>query len=234
VASHGYGHQRVNTRSREHFRDDVRTSKALLEDLSGQAVLGYRAPSYSIGLETLWAFDELMAAGYRYDSSVFPIQHDFYGIPTWPRFPFCVLRHGDGDWRPGQEQQREQESFIEIPVSTLQLGGRNLPIAGGGYFRLFPYALTRWGLRRVNRAERRPFVFYLHPWELDPDQPRMLGAGMKSRFRHYHNLGKTEGRFRKLLGDFSFSPIRVALQTEQLSHSLLPGFAGAATLASSV
>ncbi|MHB8711789.1 MAG: XrtA system polysaccharide deacetylase [Trichloromonadaceae bacterium] len=212
VASHGYGHQRVNTRSREHFRDDVRNSKALLEDLTGQPVLGYRAPSYSIGLQTLWAYDELLAAGYQYDSSVFPIKHDFYGIPDWPRFPFCLLRQGDGDWRPG-EGQGGQESLFEIPVTTLQLAGRNLPIAGGGYFRLFPYAFTRWGLGRINRLEQRPFVFYFHPWELDPGQPRMVGAGLKSRLRHYLNLGKTEGRLRRLLGDFEFVPMRELLAT---------------------
>lgn len=211
VASHGYGHQRVNTRSREHFREDIRNSKALLEDLSGQPVLGYRAPSYSIGLQTLWAFDELQAAGYRYDSSVFPIKHDFYGIPDWPRFPFCVLRQGDGDWIPDPHSEAQQ-GFMEIPVTTLQLAGRNLPIAGGGYFRLFPYAFTRWGLRRINQLEQRPFVFYLHPWELDPEQPRMVGAGAKSRFRHYLNLGKTEGRLRRLLGDFEFAPLRDILR----------------------
>lgn len=212
VASHGYGHQRVNTRSREHFREDIRASKALLEDLSGQTVLGYRAPSYSIGLDTLWAYDELMAADYRYDSSVFPVNHDFYGIPDWPRFPFCVLRRSDGDWRP-TTGFGAQETFMEIPVTTLRLGGKNLPIAGGGYFRLLPYAFTRWGLRRINRQEARPFVFYLHPWELDPEQPRMQGASWKSRTRHYLNLHRTEGRFRQLLRDFRYAPLSSLIQT---------------------
>jgi len=210
VASHGYGHRRIPTQSRAEFREDVRHSKALLEDLTGERVLGYRAPSYSIGLNSLWAYDELMAAGYRYDSSVFPVKHDFYGLPDWPRFPFCVWRRGDGDWAPGIGEGGEAR-FLEIPITTLQLAGRNLPIAGGGYFRLLPYAITRWGLQRINRVEQRPFVFYLHPWELDPDQPRMVGAGLKSRFRHYLNLEKTEARFRALLQDFSFAPIQSAL-----------------------
>jgi polysaccharide deacetylase family protein (PEP-CTERM system associated) len=209
VASHGYGHRRVTTQSRAEFRDDIRQSKGLLEDLTGLPVWGYRAPSYSIGLDSLWAFDELKAAGYRYDSSVFPIRHDFYGIPDWPRFPFCVWRRGDADWEPGAGDGIASR-FLEIPITTLSLAGRNIPIAGGGYFRLFPYALTRWGLRRINQGEQRPFVFYLHPWELDPEQPRMVGAGFKSRLRHYLNLEKTEGRFRNLLRDFSFAPIQAA------------------------
>ncbi|HXV19771.1 MAG TPA: XrtA system polysaccharide deacetylase [Desulfuromonadales bacterium] len=216
IASHGYGHRRVTTQSRAEFRDDIRRSKTLLEDLGGQAVLGYRAPSYSIGLHSLWAYDELLEAGYRYDSSVFPVKHDFYGIPDWPRFPFCVIRGDQGQWAPedGRTETPAGEPacrMLEIPITTLKLCGRNLPIAGGGYFRLFPYAVTRWGLGRINRQEGRPFVFYLHPWELDPEQPRMVGAGWKSRFRHYLNLEKTEGRLRRLLKDFPFSPIQAAL-----------------------
>jgi len=210
VASHGYGHRRIPTQSRVEFREDIRHSKALLEDLAGEQVLGYRAPSYSIGLNSLWAYDELMSAGYRYDSSVFPVRHDYYGRLDWPRFPFYVWRRGDGDWEPGLGTDGA-DRFLEIPITTLQLVGRNLPIAGGGYFRLFPYSLTRWGLQRINRVEQRPFVFYLHPWELDPDQPRMVGAGVKSRFRHYLNLDKTEARFRALLQDFSFAPIQSAV-----------------------
>lgn len=217
VASHGYGHRRVTTQSRIEFRDDIRRSKALLEDLSGQAVLGYRAPSYSIGLKSLWAFDELLEAGYLYDSSVFPVKHDFYGIPEWPRFPFCVIRDDQSNWAP--EENRAQGSLrepscriLEIPITTLNLYGRNLPIAGGGYFRLFPYAFTRWGLERINRVDGKPFVFYIHPWEFDPDQPQMIGAGWKSRARHYLNLDKTEGRFRSLMRDFSFAPIQAVLE----------------------
>ena len=205
IASHGYGHQRVPTQTRQEFREDVRQSKSLLEDLIGKEVKGYRAPSYSICLNTLWAFDELVEAGYSYDSSVFPIQHDFYGIPDWPRFPFALQRI-EGNWAPGCTQNLNCE-IIEVPISTLNKGGRNIPIAGGGYFRLFPYAMTRMGLNQINHQEQRPFVFYLHPWEFDPDQPRMTGAGMRSRFRHYLNLHKTEERFTRLLQDFSFSTI---------------------------
>ncbi len=207
IASHGYGHRRVYLQSRQVFRDDIRRSKAVLEDCSGTAVLGYRAPSFSIGLNSLWAFDELMAAGYDYDSSVCPVKHDFYGIPHWPRFPFCVSRQGDGDWLPGLGEG-QCHHFWEVPVSTLHLAGRNIPIAGGGYFRLYPYRFSRWGLRRINEQEVKPFLFYLHPWELDPNQPRILGAGMKSRVRHYLNLHKTESRLRRLLGDFLFGTIR--------------------------
>jgi polysaccharide deacetylase family protein (PEP-CTERM system associated) len=216
IASHGYGHRRVTTQSRAEFRSDIRQSKALLEDLTGRSVLGYRAPSYSIGLKSLWAYDELLEAGYLYDSSVFPVQHDFYGISDWPRFPCCVIRGDGGAWAPEDDRAEAPTlepacRMLEIPITTLKLFGRNLPIAGGGYFRLFPYRLTRWGLRRINRQEERPFVFYLHPWELDPEQPRMLGASRKSRLRHYLNLKKTEGRLRQLLKDFSFSPIQEGL-----------------------
>lgn len=237
VASHGYGHQRVYKQSRDDFRCDIRWSKAVLEDLTGTPVIGYRAPSYSISLDSLWAFDELLEAGYQYDSSVFPIRHDLYGIPDWPRHPFNVMKGADGVWRPSDSPAYPLSAdlptetgllnarrnslnannsllstarcplLLEIPITTLSLAGKNMPIAGGGYFRLFPYAVTRWGLRRINRLERRSFVFYIHPWELDPGQPRMKGAGAKSRFRHYLNLHRTEERFRKLLDDFRFAPL---------------------------
>lgn len=214
VACHGYGHQRVYTQTRQEFRQDIRKSKVLLEDLIGKPVLGYRAPSYSISMNSLWAFDELVEAGYLYDSSVFPVRHDFYGIPDWPRFPFYVSKSEDGNWAPEKDLldctgsgSGQGVRMIEIPITTLKIAGRNIPIAGGGYFRFFPYAFTKWGLRRGNRTEKRPFIFYLHPWELDPDQPRIKGAGLKTRFRHYLNLRKTEHRFRMLLSDFKFSPM---------------------------
>jgi polysaccharide deacetylase family protein (PEP-CTERM system associated) len=215
VASHGYGHQRVNTRSRGEFRDDIRRSKALLEDLAGAPVFGYRAPSYSISLDTLWAYDELLDAGYTYDSSVFPVRHDLYGIPHWPRFPFCVMKDSNGEWKPFESSAIPESNLypltanrlVVIPITTLSLLGKNIPIAGGGYFRLFPGFFTRWGLRRINRCEGKAFVFYLHPWELDPGQPRIGNAGLKSRFRHYVNLGRTEARFRSLLEKFSFGPL---------------------------
>ncbi|OHB32290.1 MAG: polysaccharide deacetylase [Desulfuromonadaceae bacterium GWC2_58_13] len=210
VASHGYGHKRVGLQSQAEFREDVRRSKALLEDLSGSEVSGYRAPSYSISRQIPWAFDELLEAGYRYDSSIFPIRHDFYGIPDWPRFIGPAVKIADGSWQSANVANGEP-TLVEVPISTVRIGGKNLPIAGGGYFRLLPYVVTRWGLQRINRTEGQPFVFYLHPWEFDPGQPRFQGAGWKSNFRHYLNLDKTEGRFRRLLGDFHFGTIRAGL-----------------------
>ena len=206
IASHGYLHQRVASQNRETYRTDVRRGKALLEDQIGTAVLGYRAPSYSITRQTDWAFDELVEAGFQYDSSIFPMKHDFYGIPDWPRFSGYAVKRGDR-WQAETVAATETASIRELPITTLKLAGKNLPIAGGGYFRLLPYAATRWGLKRINQQEQQPFVFYLHPWEFDPHQPRMSGASAKSRFRHYLNLGKTEGRFRQLLQDFKFCPV---------------------------
>lgn len=211
IASHGYLHQRVALLNRESYREDIRRGKGLLEDQIGRAVLGYRAPSYSITRQTSWAFDELIEAGFQYDSSIFPMKHDFYGIPDWPRFAGYAVKKGD-DWLAEAEDDRADNSIRELPITTLRLAGRNLPIAGGGYFRLLPYSMTRWGLNRINRCERQPFVFYLHPWEFDPEQPRMLGAGAKSRFRHYLNLDKTKRRFQRLLEDFEFQPIASGLK----------------------
>jgi polysaccharide deacetylase family protein (PEP-CTERM system associated) len=220
VASHGYGHRRVYNQTQSEFRDDIRRSKSLLEEMTGEVICGYRAPSYSISHKCLWAYDELVEAGYRYDSSVFPISHDLYGIPDWPRYPFTVAKGADGRWGPfdgpesssaalWQAKPRDGNSrnLREIPITTLSIAGKSIPIAGGGYFRLFPYAFTKWGLKRINRLEQRPFVFYLHPWEIDPDQPRMKGAGLKSRIRHYLNLRRTESRFRRMLADFRFATI---------------------------
>ena len=202
IASHGFMHQRVAFQDRQTYRDDISRSKALLENQTGTAVLGYRAPSYSITRETDWAFDELLEAGYQYDSSIFPMKHDFYGIPDWPRFGGYAVKQGD-DWVSRQDIAPVGEQYIrEIPITTLRLGRKNLPIAGGGYFRLLPYAITRWGLNRINRLEQQPFVFYLHPWEFDPQQPRMQGCSAKSRFRHYLNLNRTYGRLERLLKHF--------------------------------
>ncbi len=216
VASHGYGHRRIGTLTRAEFREDVRRSKKILEDLTGAGVVGYRAPSYSISRGTLWAYDEIVEAGYLYDSSVFPIRHDLYGIHDWPRFSCRIVRDGRNGWTPEtpSPSRMAPEHFrgiVEIPITTLDLWGCSLPIAGGGYFRLYPYPLTRRGLRRINAVDGKPFVFYLHPWEIDPGQPRMEGARAKSRFRHYLNLDRTEERFRSLLGDFAFQPLRQAL-----------------------
>ena len=196
LASHGYAHRLVYEQTPEGFRDDVRRSKALIEDLSGKRVNGYRAPSFSVTEQSLWALDVLLEEGYRYDASIFPIRHDRYGIPDAPRWPHSM--------------RRAAGSLFEVPGSTVRLGGTNLPVAGGGYFRILPYAWTRWGMRRVNRVEGQPAVFYLHPWEIDPGQPR-LPAGLLGQFRHYRNLHRTEARLRSLMRDFSFGPLETVL-----------------------
>ena len=185
LASHGYGHERASDLTPAAFAQDIQRSKALLEDLGGAPVLGYRAPSFSIGLSNLWAFDQLARAGYRYSSSIYPIKHDHYGMPDSPRFAYRV---GAG--------------LLEIPVTTLRVGKRNLPSSGGGYFRLLPYALSRWMLRKVNRDDREPAIFYFHPWEIDVGQPRIEGLDAKTRFRHYVNISRTERRLQQLLQDF--------------------------------
>jgi polysaccharide deacetylase family protein (PEP-CTERM system associated) len=197
VASHGYNHRLVYDQTPKAFRDDVRRAKALLEDASGRPVLGYRAPSYSITPRSLWALDILIEEGYRYDSSIFPIRHDRYGIPLSPRHAYLL--------------ERPVGPLIEAPASTTRFGPVNLPVAGGGYFRILPYEWTRWGIGRVNQLENRPAIFYLHPWEIDPQQPR-LRTGLLSRFRHYRNLDKTESRLRRLLADFKFGPMATVLQ----------------------
>lgn len=193
IGSHGYGHELIYRIGPHRFREDIRRSKALLEDITGEAVFGYRAPSYSITDRSLWALDILMEEGFSYDSSIFPIFHDIYGIPGASRFP-GPIRCGSGTIR-------------EFPLTTLPLriAGREhrLPIAGGGYLRLFPVGLISRGIERINRLERQPAVLYFHPWELDPRQPR-IKAGFKSRFRHYLNLDKTEDKLRELLCRFSF------------------------------
>jgi polysaccharide deacetylase family protein (PEP-CTERM system associated) len=185
VASHGDAHLRASDQSPAQFDDDIRDAKKMLEDTAGVGVHGYRAPSFSIGQRNVWAFDRIAAAGYRYSSSVYPVQHDHYGWPAAPRFPF-----------------RTEAGVLEIPVSTARVFGRNLPAGGGGYFRLAPYALSRWAINRVNQVDKRPAIFYFHPWEIDPQQPRVKGIGVKTRFRHYVNLNRTEHRLRRLLSDF--------------------------------
>jgi len=190
LASHGYSHQRATEQSRAEFLADICRAKALLEDLAGIEVKGYRAPSFSIGSGNLWAFDCIAEAGYRYSSSVYPIRHDHYGMPDAPRFAY-----------------RPHGALLEIPLTTARFLNRNVPAGGGGYFRLMPYALSRSLIRRVNRTEHRAAVFYLHPWELDPGQPRVAGTSLKTRLRHYLNLHRTESRLRRLLGDFKWGRI---------------------------
>ena len=186
LASHGYAHVKANTQDPATFRADVEKTRKLLEDIGGVAVRGYRAASYSIDSSNLWAFDELANAGYEYSSSVYPIRHDHYGMPEAPRFAF----------RPSAD------GILEIPVTTLQWAGRNWPCGGGGYFRLLPYPVYRWGLRRVNERDGQPGLFYFHPWELDPGQPRVPGISVKTRFRHYLHLDRMQDRLARLLGDF--------------------------------
>jgi polysaccharide deacetylase family protein (PEP-CTERM system associated) len=200
LASHGYGHLRASDQTRAEFANDIRSSKALLEDIGGQAVLGYRAPSFSIGRANLWALDELLEAGYRYSSSIYPIAHDHYGMPEAPRFAFYP--HGP-------------DGLLEVPITTVQMMGRNLPAGGGGYFRLLPYALSRWMMEKVNRDDRQPSLFYFHPWEVDPGQPRPQGLDAKSRFRHYVNIGRMEARIEALARDFAWDRMdRIFLQQE--------------------
>ena len=188
LASHGLDHTRVDRQTPDMFRADLKRSRAILEDIGGVAIAGYRAASFSIGARNLWAFDVLEEEGYAYSSSVYPVQHDLYGMPDAPRVPFHP--------RDGK--------LLEIPLTTVRRFGRNLPCAGGGYFRLIPYWLSRANLRRVHVADKSPCIFYLHPWEVDPAQPRVAGLSAKSRFRHYLNLGAMEGRLRRLLSDFTW------------------------------
>ena len=192
IASHGVSHIRADSQSRDQFREDVRTSKKIIEDASGAAVIGFRAATFSIGAGNLWAFEILADEGYAYSSSVNPVQTDNYGMKEAPRFAFHPI-----DGHP----------FTEIPLSSLAIGGRNLPCAGGGYFRLWPYELTRFAVRRVNHRDGWPFIFYFHPWELDPDQPRPDTLTVKSRVRHYLNLERMEQRLRRLLDDFAWDRI---------------------------
>jgi polysaccharide deacetylase family protein (PEP-CTERM system associated) len=196
LASHGYGHERVSDLSEDAFFKDIHRSKALLEDIGGMPVLGYRAPSFSIGSTNLWALDTLLRAGYRYSSSIYPIRHDHYGMPDAPRFSHQI-----------------REGLIEVPPTTLRMFNRNLPSSGGGYFRLLPYSLSRWMLRQVNVEDKSPAVFYFHPWEIDARQPRVGGIDLRTRFRHYVNIGCMEKRLGWLLQDFRWG---------RMDHIFLP------------
>ncbi|MDN5872687.1 MAG: DUF3473 domain-containing protein [Nitrococcus sp.] len=192
LASHGYDHQRVTALDAKAFRVDVERAKGILEDCSGVRVIGYRAPSFSINERTPWAVDCLLETGHRYSSSLYPIAHDHYGAPRASRWPF---------------QPRPGSGFLELPVATARIAGRNWPAAGGGYFRLLPYAISRWSLRRINQREVRPFIFYLHPWEIDPEQPRPAGLPARTRFRHYVNLSRTQRRLERLIEDFHWDRV---------------------------
>ena len=205
LASHGMRHVRVHNQTPAEFRDDVTRTKALLEDIGAVAVGGYRAASYSIDARNLWALDVLAECGYLYSSSIYPVRHDLYGMPDAPRFPYQP--------KPG---------FTEVPITTLRLAGRNFPCGGGGYFRLLPYAASRWAVRRVNRIDAQPGIFYFHPWELDPEQPRPSGLTVKTRFRHYLNLRRMESRLRRLLQDFSWGRMDQVFQSAVVPFQAIP------------
>lgn len=192
LASHGHGHQRVVNLSKTEFQQDIVKAKGILEDLAGVDVRGYRAPSYSIGETNLWALSMLRDAGYEYSSSIYPVRHDLYGFPAAPRFIFRDVK----------------SDMIEIPVTTVKLLNRTFPAGGGGFFRLYPYELSKWIIRRINDHEKQSAVFYFHPWELDPDQPRQQGISLKTRFRHYLNLDKTGFRLSRLAQDFKWGRIK--------------------------
>jgi polysaccharide deacetylase family protein (PEP-CTERM system associated) len=198
VASHGYAHRIVYEQTPEQFRADVARAKHTLEDLTGEAVLGYRAPSFSFTAKSQWGPDVLLDLGFAYDSSVFPVKDSLYGMPDAERFPY-VIREKDG------------RRLVEFPITTTEIFGRNLPLGGGGYLRLLPYVYMKWGMRRVNRAEGKGTVVYIHPWEIDPGQPRMKTAGRRGFSSHYVNLASTEKKLRRLFRDFRFAPMRDCL-----------------------
>ncbi len=273
IACHGYAHQLIYAQSIDEFRQDIRRAKGILEDITGSEVIGYRAPSYSITNKSKWAFQVLAEEGFKYDSSIFPIRHDFYGMPDAPRFPFLIVSNQNNSFEfsvlnfelkiaaltdggtaapnhsnnslphslinnslkrsklnipipqsaiPGPcsvEQTslgRIPHSIVEFPISTIRIFGVNFPISGGGYFRLLPYPLIKKGLRSINEKEGKSFIFYVHPWEFDPDQPHIENAANLSKFRHYLNLSKTEDRFRKLLKDFNFCSVKEILELNNL------------------
>ena len=199
VASHGYDHARVFTFTPEQFRADLRKARAILEDASGQKVSGYRAPSFSIDPRTPWAHPILAEEGYAYSSSVAPIRHDHYGWPDSPRFA----------WKPVAGSE-----LLELPVTTAKLGQRTLAAGGGGFFRLLPYGFSRWAIRQVNGQAQRPAIIYFHPWEIDPDQPRVAGAPLRSRVRHYTNLSVMAAKLRRLTQDFAWTRVDALVAQE--------------------
>jgi polysaccharide deacetylase family protein (PEP-CTERM system associated) len=203
IASHGWDHARVFTMTPQQFREDLARARAVIEDVAGVGVTGYRAPSFSIDARTPWAHAVLAEAGYAYSSSVAPVVHDHYGWPEAPRFAYRPL---------------PDEALIELPVTTARFAGRTLAAGGGGFFRLLPYGFSRWAIEQVN-GEHQPAIFYFHPWEIDPKQPRVPGASLKSRIRHYSKLSAMEGKLRRLLKDFSWGPVDSVIATETAALS---------------
>lgn len=220
IACHSFWHRLVYTLSPEEFRADLRDATRALEDAAQVKLRGYRAPSYSITKRSLWALEALAEEGYEYDSSIFPIRHDIYGLPDFPRFPVSVCRKGGG------------RSITEFPPSTVNVFGKNLPGPGGGYLRIFPLCYALWALRRIERRDRKPGAVYLHPWEVDPDQPRM-SAPLRSRLRHYTGLRHTVARLETILRAFRFAPMARVLEehppegTWSLEEASTPGIAQA-------
>lgn len=207
LASHGMAHFRVHEQTPDAFRDDIRSAKKLLEDTGGVAVTGYRAATFSIGEQNLWAFDILEDEGYQYSSSINPINHDLYGMPNAPRFGFYPTAHSV-----------KETGIIEFPITTIRIGNTNRPCGGGGFFRLFPYALSRWAMRQVNAKDNQPCIFYFHPWEVDPSQPRIPNISMKTRFRHYLNLNRMEARLRKMMTDFAWDRMDRVFDTQSTNN----------------
>jgi polysaccharide deacetylase family protein (PEP-CTERM system associated) len=205
IACHGYSHQLIYTQSQQTFLDETRHAKQVLEDLIGEPVRGYRAASFSITPKSRWALDTLIDLGFEYDSSIFPVRHDRYGMPNAVR-------------SPGPVESPSGRTIVEFPMSTALFGGMPVPVSGGGYFRLLPYSFVRAGLRRINERDGMPFTFYLHPWEIDAEQPRVR-VGLLSRVRHYTNLHRCEGRLKQLLGEFRFTSMRRVLQARGLLPS---------------
>jgi polysaccharide deacetylase family protein (PEP-CTERM system associated) len=197
LGSHGFSHRLIYEQSPSEFRQDLKRSRAAITDAASASINGYRAPSFSVTTRSLWALDIIREEGFTYDASIFPIRHDRYGLPSAPRH-FHAIQGGAG-------------TLWECPGSTIRFAGANLPVAGGGFFRLLPYTWTRWGISRLNRVERRPAVFYVHPWEIDPEQPR-IRASFASRVRHYTNLDRTEPRLRRMLAEFQFAPLGQILE----------------------
>ncbi len=190
LACHGYEHIRVTEQTPEQFRLDIRKSKSILENISGTSVIGYRAASYSINKQNLWAHEILEEEGFRYSSSIYPVKHDLYGIPDAPRFCYKPLQN---------------KNFIEVPITTLPFLNKNLPCGGGGFFRFYPYFFSKLAIDRINSAEQKAAIFYFHPWEIDPNQPKQSGLSFKTQFRHYLNLTRMEARLKKLIHDFEWN-----------------------------
>ncbi|MBA6376043.1 DUF3473 domain-containing protein, partial [Colwellia sp. BRX8-2] len=196
LASHGYAHQRITEMSKDDFVTDVVKSKNILEQLSGTEVIGYRAPSFSLNDTNTWVYEKLIELGFQYSSSTYPIQHDLYGVPNWPRFIH------------ERSESFDEQKIIEIPIPTLRKNNINTGIGGGGYFRLYPYWLSKKRIDTFHQQEQKPYSFYFHPWEIDPDQPRVKDAPLKSKFRHYINLSRMEGKLERLLKDYKWNTMK--------------------------